>query len=81
MNQMNERSKDNWPLDAYFRKAEHDIRTPLTSISGFAELLLEDESLNPAAREHAGIILEEAKRLAGLLDAFFSQLEASGSPE
>lgn len=58
------------------RKAAHDVRTPLTSISGFAELLIEDTSLSPIARENAEIILNETKRLSEILETFFDEMTA-----
>lgn len=58
------------------RKAAHDVRTPLTSISGFAELLIEDESLSPVARENAEIIRDETKRLSEILETFFDEMTA-----
>ena len=46
----------------------HDARTPLTSILGFSELLLEDESLAGQTREYLQIINDEANRLAQLIE-------------
>ena len=40
----------------------HDLKTPLTVISGHAELLAEDGALPPAARESAAAILRGAAR-------------------
>lgn len=63
------------------RKAAHDVRTPLTSISGFAELLIEDASLSPTARENAEIIRDETKRLSEILETFFDEMtEPSETP-
>jgi signal transduction histidine kinase len=65
---------DKHSLRVRVRKAAHDVRTPLTSIAGFAQLSIEDMSLSPGARENMGIILEEAKRLSEMLDAFFDEV-------
>ena len=65
---------DKQALRARIRKAAHDARTPLTSIGGFAQLLLENGTLSLDARENVGIILEEAKRLSEMLDAFFDEV-------
>jgi signal transduction histidine kinase len=65
---------DKQALRARVRKGAHDVRTPLTSIAGFAQLLMEDGTLPPDARENTGIILEEAKRLSVMLDAFFDEV-------
>jgi two-component system OmpR family sensor kinase len=61
-------------LRARVRKAAHDVRTPLTSIAGFAQLLLEDGTLSPGARENAETVLEEAKRLSEMLESFFDEV-------
>jgi signal transduction histidine kinase len=65
---------DKQALRARVRKAAHDTRTPLTSIGGFAQLLLENGTLSTDARENVGIILDEAKRLSEMLDALFDEV-------
>lgn len=65
---------DRLNLQARVRKAAHDARTPLTSIAGFAQLLVEDGSLSADARENAGIIRAEAERLSSLLESFFDEI-------
>lgn len=59
---------------AAIRKAAHDIRNPMTSISGFAELLLEDASLEGRAREYAEVIRTETDKLSVMLDEFFDSI-------
>lgn len=54
----------------------HAMRTPLTSVIGFSELMLEDESLQGSNREYAQIISDEARQLAELLDRFVAELRA-----
>ena len=61
-------------IPGLIRKTAHDVRTPLTSISGFAELLAEDVSLSAGARENAELILAETRRLAGMLEDFFNEI-------
>jgi len=56
------------------RKAAHDVRTPLTTIAGFADLLANDASLSPFARDQAGTIIEETRRLSEMLDTFFDDI-------
>lgn len=46
----------------------HEIRSPLTLVSGFAELLSERKDLAPEAREHIRAVLEAAKHLSRLAD-------------
>jgi signal transduction histidine kinase len=50
------------------RLVQHDLRTPLTSIIGFAELLLEREMPPDKRRLLIGYILREGERLNALLD-------------
>ncbi len=52
----------------------HEVRTPLTSIMGFAELLLEDETVTGQTREYLTVISEESRKLSGLLDHYLSIL-------
>ena len=65
---------DKQALRARVRTAAHDVRTPLTSIAGFAQLLMEDRTLSSDARENVEIVLEEANRLSEILDAFFEEV-------
>ncbi len=48
----------------------HEMRTPLTAISGFAELLIDDESIPEAQKHHIDIIYKEAERLTDLINKF-----------
>lgn len=50
----------------------HEIRNPLFAIGGFANALLRSESLDKAAREKAGIILEESRRLDKILKSILN---------
>ena len=43
--------------DEFLAMAGHELRSPLTSVLGFAELLLMDESLTSAQRSLAGVIV------------------------
>ena len=56
----------------------HDLRSPLTSIQGFAELLLSEAS--DADKEQLGIIRSEADRMRRMTDVFLdvSRLESEG---
>ncbi len=48
----------------------HELRSPLASISGFAELLQMPDESPDAVREYATIIRDEANRLADLVNKF-----------
>ncbi len=50
----------------------HELRTPVTSISGFAELLLADDTISEDNREFLAIISNEAQRLSKMLSTFLS---------
>jgi len=54
--------------DAFLSQISHELRTPMTSIRAFSEILTEGD-LNPAmVAKYGGIIHDEAKRLTRLLD-------------
>ncbi|MGI8657060.1 MAG: ATP-binding protein [Pyrinomonadaceae bacterium] len=57
----------------------HELRTPITSINGFAELLTMDEGIPEESREFLNIICNESQRLSKMINTFLSvtQLEAS----
>jgi signal transduction histidine kinase len=46
-----------------FHKLSHDIRSPLTSILGLAEITLDDPSLSDDAKENLQMIVADAERL------------------
>jgi signal transduction histidine kinase len=50
----------------------HEMRTPITSINGFAELLRNDESISEDSREFLEIISNESQRLSRILNTFLS---------
>lgn len=50
----------------------HEIRNPLFAISGFANTLLRNKSLDEAAREKVGIILKESARLDAILKSILN---------
>lgn len=61
----------------------HELRTPITSINGFAELLMNDETIPPESREFLGIINSESQRLSRMINTFLAvtQLEAADKQE
>jgi C4-dicarboxylate-specific signal transduction histidine kinase len=58
----------------------HEINNPLTSILGYAHLLLRDQSLPQEKRDDIGQIMIEGQRIAALVERFlrFAQPASSG---
>ena len=55
--------------EAEWRRLRHDLRTPLTIITGFAEFLAADRQISDAdRREYAARIQEAAEEIRALLD-------------
>ncbi|MBR4205943.1 MAG: HAMP domain-containing histidine kinase [Clostridia bacterium] len=46
----------------------HDLRTPLTSIVSYADLLSKETSENPLVKEYAEVLLRQSERLKRLID-------------
>ena len=70
-------------MDIELRQAianiSHDLRTPLTSIIGYIQLIKSDDLSNEEKSEYIDIILNRAKSLKMLISGFFdlSRLEAN----
>jgi signal transduction histidine kinase len=57
------------PPDEARRRLLHDVRTPLTIVTGFAEFLAADRPLSDAVRrDYATRIQSAAEELRGMLD-------------
>ncbi len=54
--------------DAFLSQISHELRTPMTSIRAFSEILMEGDLPPEVAQRHARIIHDEAIRLTRLLD-------------
>jgi len=55
--------------DAFLSQISHELRTPMTSIRAFSEILMEGDGLGPGELQHySRIIHEESLRLTRLLD-------------
>jgi len=54
--------------DAFLSQISHELRTPMTSIRSFSDILRDIQVDDDARRKFAGIIHEEANRLTRLLD-------------
>jgi hypothetical protein len=56
--------------DDLLSSMSHEMRTPLTAISGFAEILMNENEMHEQHRRHIGIISREAENLTELVDRF-----------
>lgn len=54
--------------DAFLGQISHELRTPMTSIRAFSEILMEPDLPEEMRAKYAEIIHEEARRLTRLLD-------------
>jgi len=55
--------------DGFLSQISHELRTPMTSIRSFSEILIENNGLSvDQSRKYSNIILEESIRLTRLLD-------------
>jgi signal transduction histidine kinase len=63
------------------RRLRHDLRTPLTIVSGFAEVLAADRAISDAdRREYASRIQAAAVEIGELVDAILEDRPRDGGP-
>jgi signal transduction histidine kinase len=64
--------------DEFVALISHDLRTPLTSIMGYLELVLEDDDLTDQQQGYLGVVNRNADRLLRLVNdlLFVARLEA-----
>ncbi len=68
---ISERTKVERLKDEFVATASHELRSPLTSVKGFAELLILDrENLSAEQAQNVEIIIDSTKRLVALLNDF-----------
>ena len=61
------------------RRLRHDLRTPLTIVSGFAEVLAAERDISDAdRREYASRIQAAAVEIGELVDALLEEGDAEG---
>ncbi|NLV17601.1 MAG: cell wall metabolism sensor histidine kinase WalK [Syntrophomonadaceae bacterium] len=53
----------------FVANVSHELKTPITAISGFAETLMEETTENQTCQEFSRIIFDEALRLARLVES------------
>lgn len=58
----------NQQKDDFISAVSHELRTPVTSIIGFSEQLIDDESLDPEAKQAGQVIYRNARRLADVIE-------------
>jgi len=56
--------------DDLISSMSHEMRTPLTAISGFAELLINEQAIPEPQKRHIEIIYREAEKLNDLVNRF-----------
>lgn len=72
-------NQDEMKFETTIREMSHEVRTPLTSIMGFAELLLEDETITGQTREYLTVISDESRKLSEMLNHYLSVLLVSST--
>lgn len=55
----------------------HDLKTPLTSIIGYVDLLSKDESLSAEARDYVTILVNKTERLKAIISDLFELAKAT----
>ena len=70
----------NAELDRFAMVAAHDMTDPLRTISGFAEILTQDDPGAAEGRQFAQHILDSSLRLTALLQGLLAYARAGGTP-
>jgi len=74
LNEMADRVRTSQQVQRDFvANVSHELKTPLTSIQGFAQAIADGTAADPAGRQHAAqVILDESGRLRRLVDDLLS---------
>ncbi|MEK6553988.1 MAG: histidine kinase dimerization/phospho-acceptor domain-containing protein, partial [Bdellovibrionota bacterium] len=67
LREKNEHEAASKAKSVFLANVSHEIRTPLSAINGFADLLLQNEKLDPDARRDLQMILRNGKYLVSLV--------------
>ncbi|MCH6472263.1 sensor histidine kinase [Sinomonas terrae] len=67
--------------DSFLAAMSHEFRTPLTSLLGYAELLLDDPSLSPAALSDLQVMSRNARHLRKMVDDILAASVEGSTPE
>ena len=66
--------------DEFVASVSHEFRTPLTSIRGYVDLLLEDDDLTPDARQMLEVVARNSERLGRLVADLLHTAQIDGGP-
>ena len=72
-----ERMKSERMKTELITNVSHDIKTPLTSIINYADLISKEKSLNKRTKEYAEVLLKQSERLKRLLEDLVEASKAS----
>jgi len=77
-----ELAKSNREFEAFAYAVSHDLRSPLRSIKGFSEILLEDytDKLDANGKEYLNTICQKTKTMSQLIDDLTSLSNATYQP-
>lgn len=67
----------------FFANASHELKTPITVMQGFAEVLMNKEGIDDASKKQLGRIYKESLRLSSLISdmLMLSKIESGDAPK
>ena len=67
----------------FFANASHELKTPITVMQGFAEVLMNKEGIDDASKKQLGRIYKESLRLGSLISdmLMLSKIESGDAPK